>query len=175
LNDNPHLGALPKMRFIRRLLACATKIVTKYIVKNDMHHFDVFGKVMDKSLNYLQQWHDILSLFVVKTNPKFAHLQGLLDDMTNDSEDDMGTLSKSKRESRLNNSGSQTSKSNSSTPKTSLFVNMLKHQSNNLSHRDKPEELLENTFNFLEGSRLVNEEFTGKEINSKFENNYLNS
>ncbi len=94
------------MKFIRRLLACATKIVTKYLVKNDLHHFDVFGKVMDKCMTYLQIWHDILSLYVVKTNPKFAHLQGYLDDISNDSEDEIDAISKSKRESRLNNSGS---------------------------------------------------------------------
>jgi hypothetical protein len=44
---------------------------------------------------------------------------------------------------------------------------MVKAQSNNQSHKDKEHELLENTFNFLDGSRIISEEFSGKEINGK--------
>lgn len=50
---------------------------------------------------------------------------------------------------------------------------MVKAQSNNLSHKDKDHELLENTFNFLDGSRIINEEFSGKEINGKDTGNNL--
>jgi hypothetical protein len=101
------MGVIQKLKVVRRLIACACKIITKYLAKNDVSHVDIFGKLIDKSFTYLQQWHDLLSLYIVKTNPKFAHLQGLLDDLGNDSDDDFDMMNKSKRDSRREMSQSQ--------------------------------------------------------------------
>jgi hypothetical protein len=167
--ETPQMGSILKIRLCRRMMACITKICTKYIIKGEITRYDHFVRLMEKSLLYMQTWHDTLSTYIVKTNPKFAHLQGLLDELSSEAEDEMEALNRSRRSSGRLNTSFQSNKSGSgpmnspgSGQKSSIFVNMLRQQSNLPS---KETDVLENSFNFLEGSKLMVEEFTGKEIN----------
>ena len=118
----------------------------------------------------LNMWHDCLSIYIVKTNKKFSHLQGLLDDITNSSDEEpIHQIKKPKkpplvRDIMPQNNDDHNSKSQSFRNGTQI-ASMIKNQTG-ITSRD--ENNLDNTFNILDGPRILIENFTGKEFNVTF-------
>jgi len=148
-------------------MLCLTKICKKYVSKGEIVRLEHVYKLYDKSIVYLQHWHDLISMYVIKTNPKFAHLQGFLDDLTNTSaDDDVDILNISRRGSNISGGGSKERVSpTGGGSRSSLFVNMIKPNSGTPNNKEND---LENTFNVFEGSRIIHEEFVGNELNIPF-------
>jgi len=133
-------------------------------MKGEITRLDKFVKLMEKSNSCLFLWHELLRTFITKTNKKFAHLHGFLDDLANSSDEELDALnlSKSRKSSQyiLTNFDSM---KDTGDQKASMFAKKLKKQKNSTFLHDP--ELIDNTFNFLGGPSVKLEEFKGSELN----------
>jgi len=75
------------------MVICVTRICDRYLTKGEIQRVDHFVKLMNRSYDYLQAWHDHLTTYIAKTNPRFAYLQTVLDEVSDSFEDDLGVPS----------------------------------------------------------------------------------
>lgn len=76
--EEAYVPPIASIKLSRRMVICLTRICTRYLTKGDLHRVDHFIKLMNKSFDYMQTWHDLLSGYISKTNPKFNHLRKIL-------------------------------------------------------------------------------------------------
>ena len=137
-------------------------------MKGEVTRLDKFVKLMEKSNSCLFLWHELLRTFVTKTNQKFAHLHGFLDDLANSSDEELDAmnLSKSRKSSQyiIDNFNSR---QDTGEQRASMFARKIKKQKNSTFIPLDPE-LIDDTFNFLGGPRVKLEEFKESELNGKF-------
>ena len=164
--ETENIPTILRIKLCRRIMACLTKICSGYLMKGEIQHIDRFVKLLEKSNNFLFLWHELLRTYVTKTNPKFAHLHGLLDDVSNASDEELEAMNLSKsRKSSQYIQGSFESLGDTGDQKASMFAKKLKKQKDQSKDRDL--DFIENTFNFLGGPSVKVEEFDGTEINGK--------
>ena len=77
-----------KMRICRRIMLCTVMLTKKALCKPEVRDPINLQKLMDVGTSYLTQWHNYIVNYVTKTNEKFEHLQGLLDELTDSSDDE---------------------------------------------------------------------------------------
>ena len=177
---NSTIPPVPHIKLCRRMVICLTRICDRYLTKGEIQRVDHFVKLMNKSYDYLQTWHELLTTYICKTNPKFAHLQKVLDEVSENYEDafDMNFLRISKRGSGLNlqpiinnnnnfnNTNNNSSYINSSetrdATKPSSFLN--KFRRGTLNPKGKQVTYMEDYSN-LEVSRMNTDNVSGQELN----------
>ena len=73
----------------RRILATLVSISYRSLSKGEIQKPEKFVKLMEVGNNYMEQWHQNLLTFSIRTNTKFTHLQGVLDEISvqSDNED----------------------------------------------------------------------------------------
>ena len=76
--EESYIPPLASIKLSRRMVICLTRICTRYLTKGDLHRVDHFIKLMNKSFDYMQTWHDLLCSYISKTNSKFNHLRKIL-------------------------------------------------------------------------------------------------
>ena len=168
------IESVQRMKLCRRIMVATVHICSRLLNKPDTYKHEKIKRILEAGSNYLVLWHNAMSNFMVKSNKKFEHLHGLLHEISDsESEDSQSQL--------LNDSQSRRSTHRDSTKMTtplggsahrfqgkydkqaSLLVQILKNQENREGSSDN---LLNNSFNDVEGSNVVIEEFVGNEINS---------
>jgi len=181
---NTTIPPVPHIKLCRRMVICLTRICDRYLTKGEIQRVDHFVKLMNKSYDYLQIWHELLTTYICKTNPKFAHLQKVLDEVSENYDDafDMNFLRISKRGSGLGiglqpvvNNNNLTSANNTSSyinssetrdaTKPSSFLN--KFRRGTLNPKGKQVTYMEDYSN-LEVSRMNTDNMTGQELNGNF-------
>lgn len=166
------LGTINKMKACRRIMASIVTMCAKQISEPEIRKQDNIQKLLDAGTNYLIHWHNAISNYIVKTNKKFEHFHGLLDEISNSSDDESASRndSRSRRSSHRDSTRMQTPAQGSAAKsghkhdrQASLLVQILKNQDNRDGTSDN---ILDNSFNDVDGSNIMMEEFTGDEINS---------
>ena len=149
------------------MVICITRICDRYLTKGEIQRVDHFAKLMNRSYDYLQTWHDLILNHVARTNPKFAHLQRVLDEVS-ESFDDIGLAAtavriKINKDANIHNS-SYLSTADSRETRPSSFMNKLRQSA--LLTRGKQGGFLEEASQ-MEMSRFNTENITTQEINSR--------
>jgi len=133
-NAKIDFSAMPpalQIKLCRRMIICVTRICDRYINKGDIQRIDHFIKLMNRSYDYLQGWYDNLATYISKTDPKYAHLQLVLDEVDDSFEDDLGIPSSSGVRIKIKNAfnpqnSSYLSTGDSRETRPSSFTNKLR-------------------------------------------------
>lgn len=151
------------------VVTLSSKFLNKY---DDSHKPEYVIKLLEAGTKYLVQWYNGISTYITKSSKKFEHLNGLLEEVPHLSDDDSdyntgGTRSRrsSHRDSTRVQSPVLTSggkNRNENEKQASRLVNILKNQEN---REGTYENILDNSFNELDGSNVMVEAFNGKEVN----------
>jgi len=168
--ETENIPTILKIRVCRRMCASLTKICNASLIKGDVQNIDKFVKIMEKANSCLFLWHELLKTFVTKTNSRFEHLHGYLEELNNSSDEELNAmnLSKSRKSSQYINR-SFDSAEDTGDQKASMFAKKLKKPKKESLSKDLIDfDLIDDTFNFIGGPSIKLDVFTGKEINVSF-------
>lgn len=176
LKDPKDIKAVDQMKLYRRIMAANVHICARHLNKPESRtKFEKLQSLLEAGSSYLNRWNIAISKYVVKTDKKFVHLHGFLEENSDFSDDDSlkATLNdtESKKSSHRDSTKVTTPLLGSSQKnhikydkQASLLVQLLKNKENPELSSDN---ILNISFNDAEGSNIVVEEFTGQEINSR--------
>lgn len=165
--NSKKLGTVTRIRMCRRILASVVSIAYRTLAKSDFQKPEKFIKLMQVGNDYFEQWHQNLLHFSIRTNKKFEHLQGFLDEAAAASDDDTKSAT-SRRSSRnvirLNSPAGQRGVPNRKDRQSILLVNIKSQQT--LDSKDTSDMPGESSFADVDASARL-EDLSLNDLNSE--------
>jgi hypothetical protein len=86
--NSKKLGTVTRIKMCRKILASIVAISYRMMARSDIQKPEKLAKLMQVGNEYIEQWHHNLLQFGIRTNKKFEHLQGFLDEFSVTSDDE---------------------------------------------------------------------------------------
>ena len=174
--DPSKIGTVQKVQLCRRLMVVIVTLCTKSLNKPEIGNRERTMKLLEAGSSYLVHWHNGISNYITKTNKKFEHLNALLAELSDSSDDEIESDTPSMQDlTPRRSSFRDAARSHTQGPKSNLYnKNKADKQESLLIQILKskempdatPTNMMDKSFsNATEGTILLTEELQGDEMN----------